>query len=65
MPAMILLGFAFRQDAHWGTLSPYTWITAALALPAFWLKGAAFYIFILAVLVWGEVIALRLKSVED
>ncbi|HUG34682.1 MAG TPA: DUF998 domain-containing protein [Anaerolineales bacterium] len=65
MPAMILLGFAFRQDVRWTNLSFYTWITAALALPTFWLKGAAFYIFMLAVLAWSEVIALRLNKLSN
>jgi hypothetical protein len=65
MPAMVLLGFAFRQDARWRDLSPYTWITVALTLPTFWLKGAAFYVFLLAVLVWSEVVALRLNSLEN
>lgn len=62
MPAMILFGFAFRQDARWKDLSVYTWLTVALALPTFWLKGAAFYIFLLAVLIWSEAIALRLRA---
>lgn len=62
MPAMILIGFAFQQDSRWKNLSLYTWITVALALPTFWLKGAAFYIFMLAMLVWSEVIALRFQS---
>ena len=61
MPAMILLGFAFQQDARWKNLSLYTWLTVALAFPTFWLKGAAFYVFLLAILVWSEVIALRLR----
>jgi hypothetical protein len=65
MPAMILLGFAFRTDARWKNVSFYTWLTVTLALPAFWLKGAAFYIFLLAVLAWSEVIALRLKSLSN
>ncbi|MEO5886675.1 MAG: DUF998 domain-containing protein [Anaerolineales bacterium] len=60
MPAMIFLGFTFREHPYWNNLSRYTWITVALALPAFWLKGAAFYIFMLAVLIWCEVIAFRL-----
>jgi len=64
MPAMILLGFAFRTGDRWRSLSLYTWITVALALPAFWLKGMAFYIFLLAVLVWSEVIALRLYAIS-
>lgn len=62
MPAMILLGFAFQKDERWKNLSAYTWLTVALALPAFWLKGAAFYVFMLAVLMWSEVVAIRLKT---
>lgn len=65
MPAMILLGFAFRQDVRWTNLALYTWLTVALALPAFWLKGAAFYVFLLAVLTWSEVIARRLKRLSN
>jgi len=64
MPAMIFLGFAFREHPHWINFSRYTWITVALALPAFWLKGAAFYVFMLAVLIWCEVIAFRLGSLS-
>ena len=60
IPAMLLLGFAFRADAHWRGLSSYTWLTVALTGPAFALKGAAFYVFLLAVLVWSEVTAVRL-----
>ena len=47
MPSMLLLGFVFRSDKYWENLSLYTWITVALALPTFWLKGAAFYVFML------------------
>lgn len=62
-PAMIVLGFAFRQNEKWKNLSTYTWLTLALAAPAFALKGAAFYVFLLAILVWNEVVALRLNKV--
>jgi hypothetical protein len=62
MPAMIALGFAFRNNEYWNPLYLYTWITVALALPTFWLKGAAFYVFLFAVLVWCEVIAFRLSK---
>jgi hypothetical protein len=65
MPAMILLGVAFQQDEHWKILSSYTWITVALALPTFWLKGAAFYVFLLGMLAWSEVAALRLKLLSN
>jgi hypothetical protein len=59
---MILFGFAFRNDDFWKGLSIYTWVTVALAFPAFWLKGAAFYVFMLAILSWSEVVAIRLYS---
>lgn len=60
MPAMVLLGFAFlKKGQRW--LAIYTWSTAALAIPTFWLKGLAFYIFLLAILTWCEVTALWLK----
>jgi hypothetical protein len=62
MPAMIVLGFTFRRLEHWRNLSFYTWLTASLALPAFFIKGSAFYIFLFAVLFWDEVVAPRLKS---
>ena len=58
--AMILLGFAFRADAYRRGLSSYTWLTVALTGPTFALKGVAFYIFLLAILVWSEVVAIRL-----
>lgn len=61
-PAMILLGFAFRQNEKWKSLAPYTWLTLALAAPAFALKGAAFYVFLLAILAWNEAVALRLNK---
>jgi hypothetical membrane protein len=63
-PAMIVLGFAFRDDERWKNLSIYTWGTLALAAPAFALKGAAFYVFLFAILVWNEVVALRLNTLE-
>ena len=62
MPSMLVLGFVFRQKEQWKDLSIYTWSTVALAVPTFWLKGVAFYVFLLAILVWDEVIALRLQS---
>lgn len=60
-PAMIILGFAFRNNKNWRNLSSYTWLTLAFAIPAFILKGAAFYIFLFAILVWCEVVAVRVK----
>jgi hypothetical protein len=62
-PAMIILGFAFRNDEKWKSLSLYTWLTLCLAAPAFALKGAAFYVFLLAILIWNEVAAIRLNQI--
>ena len=62
MPAMILLGFVFLKDQRWKNLSLYTWITVALAVPTFWMKGFAFYFFLAAILTWCEVVAFRLKD---
>jgi hypothetical protein len=62
MPAMILLGIVFLRDKRWKNLALYTWMTVALAIPTFWMKGFAFYFFLLAVLLWCEVIAIRLRT---
>ena len=64
-PAMIVLGFAFRADERWKNLAVYTWGTLALAGPAFFIKGAAFYVFLLAILVWNEVAAIRLNQTRS
>ncbi len=64
MPAMILLGLVFLKDERWKNLAVYTWFTVALAIPTFWMKGFAFYFFLAAILVWCEIIAFRLKSLD-
>jgi hypothetical protein len=64
MVGMLLLGQVFQQNEQWKSLAIYTWGTLALVLPTFWLKGAAFYVFLLAILIWSEVIAFRLRSVQ-
>jgi len=65
MPSMLLLGFVFRQNEGWKDLAIYTWCTVALALPTFWLKGVAFYVFLLAIVVWDEIIAMRLFAESE
>jgi hypothetical protein len=62
MPSMIYLGNAFRENPRWHNLVKYTWGTAALALPTFFLKGAFFYVFLFSILLWIEVIAIRLQG---
>lgn len=60
LPALILLALAFRKDSRWQNLAWYTFLTVALLIPSFWLKGLAFYVFFAAMLIWSEVIASRL-----
>jgi hypothetical membrane protein len=60
-PSMIVLGFAFQQNKSWKRFSLYTWLTVAFAIPAFILKGAAFYIFLFAILFWIETLAWKLN----
>jgi hypothetical protein len=62
MPGMLLLGHVFQKHPQWRNLSVYTWITLALIVPTFWLKGVFFYVFLLAILTWSVVVALRLRS---
>lgn len=63
-PAMIVLGFAFRTDPRWQNFAIYTWATLALAGPAFFIKGAAFYVFLFAILLWNELAAIRLNRLS-
>jgi hypothetical membrane protein len=60
-PSMIVLGFAFRQNQSWKIFSLYTWLTVACSIPAFILKGVAFYIFLFAILFWIEALAWKLN----
>lgn len=60
LPAILCLGQAFQRDARWSSLAGFTWLAAALAVPAFILKGIAFYLFLGAVLAWSEAAAWRL-----
>ena len=65
MPGMFLLGRVFQKHKYWKNLSLYSWGTLALVIPTFWLKGVAFYIFLLAILTWSEVIAFRLGATQQ
>jgi hypothetical protein len=64
MPGMLLLGRVFQRNAQWQNLALYTWGTLALVIPTFWLKGLAFYVFLLAILTWIVLIAVRLRTIE-
>jgi hypothetical membrane protein len=61
-PSMIVLGFAFRKNKAWEKFSFYTWAAVACAVPAFILKGVAFYVFLFTILLWLEVLAWKLSG---
>jgi hypothetical protein len=65
MFGMLLLGRVFQKHERWKDLAVYTWATLALVIPTFWLKGLAFYVFLLAILIWSEVVAWRLRATES
>lgn len=60
LPGMLLLAVELRRRAPWRAFATPTLLVAALAAPAFALKGAAFYGFLALVLGWFVAIALRL-----
>jgi Protein of unknown function (DUF998) len=64
MPGMLLLGRVFQKNEHWKKFALYTWGTLAFVIPTFWLKGVAFYVFLLAILTWSIVIAFRLRATQ-
>lgn len=63
-PAMIVLGFTFRENKAWKNFSLYTGLAVACAIPAFILKGAAFYGFLFIILLWLEMVAVKLNAPE-
>ncbi len=63
IPAMILFATAFRELDGWKKLSRFTWITSALAIPTFALKGIIFYAFLAAMLAWNVATALNLWNI--
>jgi hypothetical protein len=60
MPGMLVLAGSFRKTPGWEKFAIYTWATAALALPTFFLKGAFFYVFLFSILLWTELVAWKL-----
>jgi hypothetical protein len=60
MPGMLVLAASFRKTRGWEKFAIYTWSTAALALPTFFLKGAFFYVFLFSILLWTELVAWKL-----
>ncbi len=63
LPALFFLWRRFRQDPFWRGHASYTLFTALFAAPAFLLSRLAFYLFLVVVLVWFQITAVRLWQV--
>jgi len=59
LASMLGLGRAFQNNARWRGFGRYTFVTAALAIPSFALKGIAFYLFLGAILTWSVLVAIK------
>jgi hypothetical protein len=63
--SMLGLGRAFQNDAHWRGFGTYTFVTAACAIPSFALKGIAFYLFLITILLWSTAISVKMFLISD
>jgi hypothetical protein len=65
--SFLLLWWRLRRDPLWRGYDLYTIITAVLYVVLFFLSASqwAFYLFLGVVLVWVEVMAIRLRSVAE
>jgi hypothetical protein len=60
IPALFLLWRRMREDPRWRGHARYTLATALIASACLVLPGAAYYLFLAAVLAWFEVTAVKL-----
>jgi uncharacterized membrane protein YidH (DUF202 family) len=64
VPALFLLWRQMREDTRWRGHARYTLATALIASACLVLPGAAYYLFLAAVLAWFEVTAVELWRTE-
>lgn len=60
LPGLFLMAREFGRQPAWSTQARLTWLVLALTVPTFIIKGITFYVFLLAVLVWYELIAIHI-----
>ena len=63
--SMLGSGQAFQSGSLWKGFGSYTFVTAALAIPSFALKGIAFYLFLGAILTWSVTTAIKLFCLSN
>ena len=64
VPALFLLWRRMREDPRWRGHARYTLVTALIASACLVLPGAAYYLFLAAMLAWFEVTAVKLWRTE-
>jgi uncharacterized membrane protein len=64
LAAFIFLWRRLRKDPSWRGHARYTLVTGVLAALGLLLPGIAYYLFLLVVLAWFEVTALRLWRIQ-
>jgi hypothetical protein len=60
LAALFLLWWSWREDGRWQHHARYTLATGSLAVLFLMLPGVAYYLFLVVLLVWIEVTAIRL-----
>ena len=60
LPGLFIMARQFGKRPEWHRHAALTWLVLALTLPTFIIKGFTFYIFLLAVLAWYELTAIRI-----
>lgn len=60
LPAMLVFARRFQSDPAWRGHARYTVVTLLVIVPSFVIKGVAFYLFLIGILLWIEITAIRL-----
>lgn len=61
-PALVLLAMQWSRSMVWKRYGLYTWATLLCVVPAFMFKGAAFYVFLVGIMLWFIMVSLRLSD---
>lgn len=60
LASLAIFGLVFLRARGWRVSAVLSWVTVALIVPSFTVKGIVFYFFLAAILAWCETVALRL-----
>ncbi len=60
LPGLLLMAREFGRQPAWRIQARLTWLVLVLTVPTFIIKSITFYIFLIAILAWYELIAIKL-----